>query len=124
MLAVENNSVPDPKKINPAGIIEQEFILELFTQEIDNYYHDIRNTLQNLADCLSVTQEAVNVHRDDLKAIFRYLKYNSDNQDQNIDDIVDGISSDQFISFEKVLDYCLNHGYLRLKDVLQILNEP
>lgn len=35
---IENNSHPDPKKINKCGLIDQDFLIEMLIGEIDKYY--------------------------------------------------------------------------------------
>jgi hypothetical protein len=80
LIGLDKFSVPDPKRINPSGIIEQELVLEVILDAYEEFQGYIRRNLTGLADCFTATSDTKVLHKSGLAMIMRYIsssKYTS-----------------------------------------------
>lgn len=71
--SLQSSSVPDPKKANPTGIIEQELVLEMLANEFESYSKDVSTVICGINDCLALCPNAEYISKNSLILIVRYI---------------------------------------------------
>lgn len=80
LIGLDKFSVPDPKRINPSGLIEQELVLEVILDAYEEYQGYIRRNLTGLAECFTAKVGTRVIPKSGLAMIMRYIsssKYTS-----------------------------------------------
>jgi hypothetical protein len=71
--SLQISSVPDPKKANPTGIIDQELLLEMLANEFENYQEDVKTVISGINDCLALCPHAKYISKNSLILMIRYI---------------------------------------------------
>lgn len=123
---IEQNSHPDPKKINKFGIIDQEFLSEMLLIELDFHHQSHLDAIWTLFEAFYSTRNILKIFKHDVIMMVRYLSPDKfhliGNSGEGLSKIQDFDESSFTIPATKVVDFCFLMNLITYKDLENFLN--
>jgi hypothetical protein len=124
-LKIEQNSHPDPKKINKFGIIDQEFLSEMLLIELDSHYQAHVESILTVIESFYSTRNLFKVFKQDIVMIVRHVSTDRfgviGNNGEGLQKYQDFDDQSFCIPLNKVVDLCVQLGLLTSKDLENFL---
>lgn len=118
---IEQNSHPDPKKINKFGIIDQDFLIEMLLGELDLYYSVLIKSIWTVFEAFYGSRNLLKVYKQDFILMARHISPEKFNGIGSIQESLNkNLMIESFvetISVNKIIDYCLRMSLLMPKDL-------
>jgi hypothetical protein len=117
---IENNSVPDPKRINKSGLVELELFLEYVLEAYEEYQEGLYEGLELAICTIYYDTQPKQITKTDACFLVRnispqkYSKFVKEIEDESQDDYK---SEDEYITMKRFRTFCVLNSCLSLKDV-------
>ena len=123
---IEQNSHPDPKKINKFGIIDQEFLSEMLLIELDLHHQSHLDAIWTLFESFYSTRNILKIFKHDVVMMVRHLSPDKfhliGNSGEGLAKIQDFDDSSFTIPAAKVVDFCFQMNLVTNRDLEGFLN--